>query len=196
MNSENSSESQDLEGTPTFDDSDVDLSSNSPEFAHSFEEIREDVETFKREVLEPIEPSRNYRSSMRRMLVDLVRMDVHQQFRQASPIAWLGRGLARWSRAWKELYEGSGAFRTASQGALALGVGLMLVFMWETTTDGRILANDSEVRESVDQLPRSAFAVPPGREVEPLDAAGAKRLSEQIPRPGKSPRVPSPRKNR
>lgn len=76
------------------------------------------------------EPSTRHRAKMERMLVELVREDVRDDWSRLSVSARARRIWQRWNAAWREMVEASFAFRLASQGAMALGIGLVLAILF------------------------------------------------------------------
>ena len=92
-------------------------------------EMANEIDAY-REILTTLEPSTRHRARMERMLVELVREDVQADWKQLSLTARARRVWQRWSAAWREMVDESFAFRLASQGAMALGVGLVLAIVF------------------------------------------------------------------
>ncbi len=92
-------------------------------------------QAYRRDVLGNIEPSRDYRAGMHRMMLSLVREEVLATHRRASWHARLAGRWQRWQDSWRELAASSLLFRLGTQGVMALGLGLLLSMAWMTAMD-------------------------------------------------------------
>lgn len=127
-----------------------------------------DVAAYRAE-MDGLEPSSRHRAAMERMLVELVREDVRRQWkgqslRSSARLAW-----RRWNDAWRDLVERSFVFRLASQGAMALGAGLVLAILLNAGESANALA------EPVMETPRQEPTPVPAS-----DSVGADRFRRSL----------------
>lgn len=128
------------------------------------EEIADELAAY-RAALEQIEPSSRHRASMERMLVELVRQDVHRQWQRRSLRVAVVTAWRRWNDAWRDLVGRSLLFRLTSQGAMALGAGLVLAIL--------ITSPDSEKAAWAGEAPRMEAPEPEPIPVPAPESLGA-----------------------
>ncbi|MEE9392228.1 MAG: hypothetical protein V3W41_06960 [Planctomycetota bacterium] len=136
---------------PSDDDFDFLLHrQESTELTDHWQTIEPEVSRYEHEVLALQEPSAAAAAALQRTLVDLVREDVAKEHRRQSLRSSLKRRLQAWSVSWRELTATSKSFRWASQGALALGVGVFFAGIVHVGLEsGARAAEDKQVEEAV-----------------------------------------------
>lgn len=165
--------------------------SDSTEFDQSaFDALKQDLapmmEAYREDVLDRVAPSAAYRASMHKMMLGLVRDDVLQTHKKSAVSTRLAGRWQRLLACWKELVATSFLFRLGTQGAFALGLGLILSMGWMAAMDETPLAarmSSEDQRELVPEAvwrPRmpSEDVLPPA----PLGDLREKRGDETIPR--------------
>ena len=122
------------------DHEDTALPVNDDDLAALRKELSPTMLPYREQVLAKIEPSAEFRSNMHRMMLGLVRDDVINKYRETSWSTLVKARMDRWMSCWRQLVEESLVFRVASQGALALGLGLLLSMAWITAMDEGVRA--------------------------------------------------------
>ncbi|MFT7619273.1 MAG: hypothetical protein ACI97A_002923 [Planctomycetota bacterium] len=116
------------------------------------QELTPMLNMYRDEVLQPIEPSAAYRTSMHKMMLGLVRDDVLEVHKKSSLATRLAARSERWLACWRELVATSFLFRLGTQGAFALGLGLLLSMAWISAMDKEPLAARTSIEKRNDAL--------------------------------------------
>lgn len=97
----------------------------NPEFSESYREVSESLRS-RRAAVADLELDGRASARLRQSMVRWVEDEVTEEFQSRRSWPRLKRRMRSLAGTWRELLGGSRAFRYASRGAMALGLGLML----------------------------------------------------------------------
>ena len=154
--------------------------------------VQDAMQRYRREVLDEIEPSKSFLAAMNREMVSMVRADVERRHAAESSLSSrLLKGWESFNARWRELFEASRAFRIASTGATALGLGILVAIGLDLSSSTSMHAADREITPEAPRGP--ALVLPRNDDGDVLTKRQFQQLEDELPKLDKNEPLPKRR---